>query len=93
MSKKNTLDMTTGNPLSLLIKFSIPLVLGSIFQQLYSFVDTAIVGRCISVQALSAVGVTGALNFLVLGLTMGCAMGLDWESALVQAFLSGHCLK
>ena len=75
MSKTKTLDMTTGNPLSLLIKFSIPLVLGSIFQQLYSFADTAIVGRCISVQALSAVGVTGALNFLVLGLTMGCAMG------------------
>ena len=75
MSKVNTLDMTTGNPLPLLIKFSIPLVLGSIFQQLYSFVDTAIVGRCISVDALSAVGVTGALNFLVLGLTMGCAMG------------------
>ena len=75
MSKTKTLDMTTGNPLPLLIKFSIPLVLGSIFQQLYSFVDTAIVGRCISVQALSAVGVTGALNFLVLGLTMGCAMG------------------
>jgi len=45
MSKTKTLDMTTGNPLSLLIKFSIPLVLGSIFQQLYSFVDTAIVGR------------------------------------------------
>lgn len=75
MSKTKTLDMTTGNPLPLLIQFSIPLVLGSIFQQLYSFVDTAIVGRCISVQALSAVGITGALNFLVLGLTMGCAMG------------------
>ena len=75
MSKNKTLDMTTGNPLSLLIRFAIPLVLGSIFQQLYSFVDTAIVGRCISVQALSAVGVTGALNFLVLGLTMGSAMG------------------
>ena len=75
MKATNTLDMTKGNPLPLLIRFSIPLVLGSIFQQLYSFVDTAIVGRCISVQALSAVGVTGALNFLVLGLTMGCAMG------------------
>ena len=75
MSKTKNLDMTTGNPLTLLIRFSIPLVLGSIFQQLYSFVDTAIVGRCISVDALSAVGVTGALNFLVLGLTMGCAMG------------------
>lgn len=75
MSKTNTVDMTKGNPLPILIKFAIPLVLGSIFQQLYSFVDTAIVGRCISVQALSAVGVTGALNFLVLGLTMGSAMG------------------
>ena len=75
MAKTQTVDMTQGNPLPLLIKFAIPLVLGSIFQQLYSFVDTAIVGRCISVQALSAVGVTGALNFLVLGLTMGSAMG------------------
>ena len=75
MSKSKTVDMTKGNPLPLLIKFSIPLVFGSIFQQLYSFADTAIVGRCISVDALSAVGVTGALNFLVLGLTMGCAMG------------------
>lgn len=75
MAKTNTVDMTQGNPLPLLIKFAIPLVLGSIFQQLYSFVDTAIVGRCISVQALSAVGITGALNFLVLGLTMGSAMG------------------
>ena len=73
--KTKTLDMTVGNPLPLLIRFAIPLVLGSIFQQLYSFADTAIVGRCISVDALSAVGVTGALNFLVLGLTMGCAMG------------------
>ena len=75
MSKTKILDMTTGNPLTLLIRFSIPLILGSVFQQLYSFADTAIVGRCISVDALSAVGVTGALNFLVLGLTMGCAMG------------------
>ena len=75
MSKTNTVDMTKGNPLPILIKFAVPLVLGSIFQQLYIFVDTAILGRCISVQALSAVGVTGALNFLVLGLTIGCAIG------------------
>lgn len=75
MAKPQTIDMTKGNPLPILIKFAVPLVLGSIFQQLYSFVDTAIVGRCISVQALSAVGITSALNFLVLGLTMGCAMG------------------
>ena len=75
MSKKQTLDMTQGNPLPLLVRFSIPLILGSLFQQLYSFVDTAIVGRCISAEALTAVGVTGSLNFLVLGFTMGSAMG------------------
>ena len=75
MSKKQTLDMTQGNPLPLLIRFAVPLILGSLFQQLYSFVDTAIVGRCISAKALTAVGVTGSLNFLVLGFTMGSAMG------------------
>lgn len=75
MSKNQVLDMTRGRPLSLLVRFAVPLILGSLFQQLYSFVDTAIVGRCISAQALTAVGVTGSLNFLVLGLTMGSAMG------------------
>ena len=75
MSKNHTLDMTQGKPLPLLIRFAIPLILGSLFQQLYSFVDTAIVGRCIGSDALTAVGVTGSLNFLVLGFTMGNAMG------------------
>ncbi len=75
MSKKQPLDMTRGNPLPILVRFAIPLILGSLFQQLYSFVDTAIVGRCIGAEALTAVGVTGSLNFLVLGFTMGSAMG------------------
>ena len=75
MAKKQILDMTRGNPLPLLVQFAIPLILGSLFQQLYSFVDTAIVGRCIGAEALTAVGVTGSLNFLVLGFTMGSAMG------------------
>lgn len=73
--KKTTLDMTSGNPLPLLVRFALPLMLGSFFQQLYSFVDTAIVGRGISVEALSAVGVTGSLNFVILGFTMGAATG------------------
>ena len=75
MSKQQPLDMTQGNPLPILVRFAIPLILGSLFQQLYSFVDTAIVGRCIGAEALTAVGVTGSLNFLVLGFTMGSAMG------------------
>ena len=75
MAKQHTLDLTQGNPMSLLIRFAIPLVLGTIFQQLYSFADTAIVGRCISPEALTAVGITGSLNFVILGFSMGCAVG------------------
>lgn len=75
MAKQHTLDLTQGNPMRLLIRFAIPLVLGTIFQQLYSFADTAIVGRCISPEALTAVGITGSLNFVILGFSMGCAVG------------------
>ena len=73
--KNQNLDMTQGKPLPILIRFALPLILGSLFQQLYSFVDTAIVGRCISPEALTAIGVTGSLNFMVLGFTMGSAIG------------------
>lgn len=75
MGNQQTMDMTKGKPLPLLLKFAVPLVLGALFQQLYSFTDTAIVGRCISAQALTAVGVTNALNQLVLGFAMGSAVG------------------
>lgn len=73
--KKTIIDMTSGNPLQLLVRFALPLMLGSFFQQLYSFVDTAIVGRGVSVEALSAVGVSGTLSFVILGFTMGAAAG------------------
>lgn len=68
-------DMTVGNPLKLIIFFSIPLLIGNIFQQFYSMVDTIIVGRFISVDALAAVGATGAMSFLVIGFVLGIASG------------------
>lgn len=70
-----TRDMTTGNPAKLIIFFSIPLLLGNIFQQLYSMADTIIVGNTIGVTALAAVGATGGLSFLVLGFVMGMTGG------------------
>lgn len=76
MSNK-TIDMTQGKILPALLKFAIPLIIGSLFQQLYTFVDSAIVGNFISNDALTAIGVTGSLNFLVLGLTMGSAIGFS----------------
>ena len=76
MSKNNRVTvLTEGNPFTLIIRFAIPLILSSFFQQFYNFVDTAIVGRCLGVSALSAIGVTASFYSLVLGFTMGSAVG------------------
>ena len=50
-----TTDLTVGRPLTRILQFALPLVLGTLFQQLYSFADTVIVGRCIGADALGAV--------------------------------------
>lgn len=70
-----TKDMTTGNPLKIIILFSIPVLLGNLFQQFYNMVDTIIVGRYLGEDALAAVGSTGCLMFLVLGFANGIAQG------------------
>ena len=70
-----TNDMTTGNPVKLILLFSIPLLIGNIFQQFYSMVDTTIVGRFVGVEALAAVGTTGSMVFLVNGFVMGLTSG------------------
>lgn len=70
-----TKNMTTGNPLKLIILFSIPVLLGNVFQQFYNMVDTIIVGRFLGEDALAAVGSTGSIVFLVIGFAMGIAQG------------------
>ena len=70
-----TTDLTVGRPLKQIFFFALPLVFGTLFQQLYSFVDTVIIGRCLGESALAAVGVTYSLNFLILGFVQGCAVG------------------
>ncbi|MEG0692319.1 MAG: MATE family efflux transporter [Oscillospiraceae bacterium] len=74
-------DMTQGNPIKLILLFSIPLLIGNIFQQFYSIVDTVIVGRTIGANALAAVGSTGALMFLVLGFVQGMTGGFSVVAA------------
>ena len=68
-------DMTKGNPVRLILLFSIPLLIGNIFQQFYSMVDTIIVGRFVGVDALAAVGSTGSMVFLVNGFATGLTSG------------------
>jgi Na+-driven multidrug efflux pump len=72
-----TKDLTEGNPLSLILGFSIPVLLGYLFQQLYNVTDTIIVGKCIGVEALAAVGSTGAVNFLIIGFVNGVCSGFS----------------
>ena len=68
-------DMTKGRPMPIIIRFAIPLLLGTVFQQFYNMADTIIVGRFIGKEALAAIGTTGALNFLVLGFVIGICAG------------------
>lgn len=68
-------DMTRGRPGHLILRFAGPLLIGNIFQQLYNFTDTIVVGRCIGDQALAAVGTTGTVLFLMTALAMGLSSG------------------
>ncbi len=70
-----TTDLTVGRPLTRILLFALPLVSGTIFQQLYSFADTVIVGRFLGVDALAAVGATYSLNFLILGFIQASTVG------------------
>ena len=70
-----TRDLTEGNPFSLILGFSIPVWFGFLFQQFYNIVDTAIVGKFLGKEALASVGVTGSVNFLVIGFCMGVCNG------------------
>ena len=72
----NTKDMTSGNPAKLILFFTLPLIAGNIFQQLYGFIDTLLVGRFLGVEALAAVGCTGPIMFLLVGCIMGLTAGL-----------------
>lgn len=81
------LDMTKGKPAGLIVRFIIPIILGNIFQQLYSMVDTIIVGRYVGVDALAAVGATGSIMFLVFGFTQGLTTGFTVMTA--QRFGAG----
>lgn len=68
-------DMTVGSPAKLILKFAIPLMLGNLFQQVYSMVDAIIVGRYLGKNPLAAVGSTGSLNFLIIGFCLGICAG------------------
>lgn len=70
-----TETMTTGNPLKLILRFSLPLLLGNLLQQTYNMVDAAIVGRYLGTDQLAAVGASSSVQFLVMGFCIGICVG------------------
>jgi len=79
--KNNTQNMTAGNPLKLIFGLAIPLMLGNVFQQLYTVVDTIVVGKVLGINALAALGSADWCNWLVLSAIQGFAQGFAIKMA------------
>ena len=82
-----TKNMTTGSPAKLILLFALPLMVGNVFQQLYTVVDTIVVGNALGIDALAAVGNGEWLNWLVLSMIQGFAQGFCIQ--LAQDFGAG----
>lgn len=79
MSKN--INMTQGHPAKLMLLFALPLMAGNVFQQLYTVVDTAIVGRGVGMEALAALGTVDWLNWMLIGIAQGFTQGFGVKMA------------
>lgn len=77
-------DMTTGRPVSLIVAFALPLMIGNVFQQLYSVADSMVVGKSLGVSALAGLGASTWPNFIILGILQGLTQG--FSILIAQAF-------
>lgn len=89
--KTYTKDMTKGHPGRLILRFALPLMLGNIFQQAYTMVDTAVVGQLVGVNALAALGSVDWFNWMSLGICSGLSQGFSIKIA--QQFGAGETEK
>lgn len=87
MAGRVTKDMTTGSPRKIILGFGLPLLLGMLFQQFYSMVDTIVIGRFLGVNEFASVGSTGSINFMVIGFCMGVCNG--FAIPVAQCFGAG----
>lgn len=80
-------DMTSGNPMRIILSFTIPIFIGNVFQQFYNMADAVIVGKFVGTKALAAVGSTGTIMFLIYGFVVGMTAGFTVLTA--QKFGAG----
>ena len=81
-------NMTEGKPSSLIFTFALPLMVGNVFQQLYTVVDTMVVGKALGVGALAALGAADWLNWMMLGIIQGFTQG--FAILMAQEFGAGR---
>ncbi len=81
-------NMTEGKPVFLIITFALPLMVGNVFQQLYTVVDTMVVGKALGVGALAALGAADWLNWMMLGTIQGLTQGFG--ILMAQEFGAGR---
>lgn len=74
--KEYVMDMTEGSSMKLIMRFSVPLLIGNLFQQVYSLVDSIVVGRHLGANALGGVGSVGMISFLFFSLCNGMTSGI-----------------
>lgn len=86
--KAHVKEMTEGKPTPLILSFAFSLMAGNIFQQLYTVVDTMVVGKGLGVQALAALGAADWLNWMLLGIIQGLTQGFGIMMA--QEFGAKH---
>lgn len=80
--------MTEGKPLKLIISFALPLMIGNVFQQLYTVVDTMVVGQVLGVHALAALGASDWMNWMMLSIIQGFSQG--FSILMAQEFGAGN---
>lgn len=95
-------DMSVGKPHRVLLKFSMPLLLSAVFQQLYNIADTVIAGRCLGEDALAAVGSSFPVTMIFMAIALGSTNGAsvlisrlfgekklaDMKTAIFTSFIS-----
>lgn len=84
---KNKYNILEDQPIKVILFFSIPVLLGLFFQQIYTTVDTVIVSKTLGQKALAATGCLNSVNFLILGFCNGMASG--FSIPIAQIFGSG----
>lgn len=76
-------DMTVGSPAALLLRFGVPLLIGNVFQQLYSLVDSIVIGQFVGSNELGGIGCTGSIDYLVFSISYGMSSAVGILTAIL----------